>query len=81
MLCGISGVKADRHIRRFVAEALVVPESQVSAAEPEDLVIAASDELGIDRRVADYAIWEAMAGPLSVRAARPARDLSGQIRG
>lgn len=60
MLCGISGVKADRHIRRFVAEALDVPESQVSAADARRLVIAASDELGIDWRVADYAIWNEM---------------------
>ncbi len=60
MLCGISGVKADRHIRRFVAEALDVPESQVGAADARRLVIAASDELGIDWRVADYAIWNEM---------------------
>ena len=60
MLCGISGVKADRHIRRFVAEALDVPEAQVTAADARALVIAASDELGIDWRVADYAIWNEM---------------------
>jgi hypothetical protein len=60
MLCGISGVKADRHIRRFVAEALDVPEAQVSAADARALVIAASDELSIDWRVADYAIWNKM---------------------
>jgi hypothetical protein len=60
MLCGISGVKADRHIRRFVAEALDVREAQVSAADARALVIAASDELGTDWRVADYAIWNEM---------------------
>lgn len=62
MLCGISGVKADRHIRRFVAKALDVPEAQVSAADARALVIAASDELSIDWRVADYAIWNEMSG-------------------
>lgn len=60
MPCGISGVKADRHIRRFVAEALDVPTSDLSAAEARSLVIAASDELGIEWRVADYAIWNGM---------------------
>jgi hypothetical protein len=60
MLCGISGVKADRHIRRFVAEAFDVPEAQVSPADARALVIGASDELGIDWRVADYTIWNEM---------------------
>jgi hypothetical protein len=60
MLCGISGVKADRHIRRFVAEALDVSGAQVSAAHARGLVIAASDELGIDWRVADFAVWNEM---------------------
>jgi hypothetical protein len=62
MLCGISGVKADRHVRRFVAEALSLTESQVGAAEARSLVIEASDNLGIDWRVADYAIWDEMSG-------------------
>lgn len=60
MLCGISGVKADRPIRRFVAGALEVSESQVGAADARALVIAGSDELGIEWRVADYAIWKEM---------------------
>ena len=60
MLCGIGGVKADRHIRRFVAEALRVAEAQVTAGDARALVIAASDELGISWRVADYAIWNEM---------------------
>jgi len=61
MLCGMSGVKADRHIRRFVAEAVGATEGEVSADAARALVIAASDELGLEWRVADYAIWNEMA--------------------
>jgi hypothetical protein len=60
MLSGMSGVKADRMIRRFVAEALGKREGEVTAARARELVIAASDVLGIEDRVTDFAIWEAM---------------------
>jgi hypothetical protein len=60
MLNGMSGVKADRMIRRFVAEALDLRESDVPPARARTLVVAASDELGIDARVTDFAVWEAM---------------------
>jgi hypothetical protein len=60
MLCGIEGVKVDRHIRRFVAEALGVPVAQISVADARALVTAAADQLGITWRVADYAIWDKM---------------------
>jgi hypothetical protein len=60
MLCGISGIKTDCHIRRFIGEALDVSESQVSATDARALVIAASEELGIDWRVSDYAFWNEM---------------------
>jgi hypothetical protein len=60
MLCGIEGVKVDRHIRRFVAESLSVPEGQVTVADARALVTAAADRLGITWRVADYAIWDEM---------------------
>ena len=60
MLNGMSGVKADRMIRRFVAEALGARESEVQPPAARALIVAASEELGIDERVADFAIWEAM---------------------
>jgi hypothetical protein len=60
MLCGIEGVKVDRHIRRFVAESLSVPEGQITVVDARALVTAAADRLGITWRVADYAIWDEM---------------------
>ena len=59
MLNGMAGVKADRMIRRFVARALGVGESEVQPSTARALVVAASGELGIDERVTDFAIWEA----------------------
>lgn len=60
MLNGISGVKTDRQICRFVAEALGVREADVSPSRARALVVAASEQLGIGARVLDFAIWEYM---------------------
>lgn len=70
MLCGISGVKADRHIRRFVAEALGAAEQHVSAGDARALVTACAEELGIDARVADFAIWNEMSARAAGRSAQ-----------
>lgn len=57
MLSGMQGVKADRMVRRFVADALGCSESGMSAARAHALVTAAAERLGIGATQVDYAIW------------------------
>jgi hypothetical protein len=58
MLARMPGVKADRMVRRFVAAALGRPgEQAVSAAQAARLVTAAAEQIGVEDRVLDYAIW------------------------
>jgi predicted nuclease of restriction endonuclease-like RecB superfamily len=57
MLVGLPGVKPDRMIRRFVADALAVDEAAVSEAEARRLVTAAAARLGVGLSDLDYAIW------------------------
>ncbi len=58
MLLGLPGVKADRMVRRFVADALAVDEVAVTEARANGLVRAAADQLRVDPRFMDYAIWQ-----------------------
>ena len=57
MLAGQQGVKADRMVRRFVAEALGVGEHEVSQREAHALVTEAAVHLSVDVSQLDYAIW------------------------
>jgi hypothetical protein len=58
MLVGLSEVKPDRMIRRYVATALGRPaETAVGVEEARDLVMSAAALLGVSPRELDYAIW------------------------
>ncbi len=58
MLLGLPGVKADRMVRRFVADALAVDEVAVTEARANGLVRDAADQLRVDPRFMDYVIWQ-----------------------
>jgi hypothetical protein len=59
MLNGFAGVKGDRMIRRFVAEALGLSnELSVDSARAVGLVRDAARRIGVDDRRLDFAIWE-----------------------
>jgi hypothetical protein len=63
MLLGIPEVKADRMIRRFVADALGrQDESNVAPEEARALVLAAANQQNLDWRGVDYAIWRHQSG-------------------
>jgi hypothetical protein len=57
MLTGLQGVKADRMVRRFVADALGVDEQAISQREAHALLTEAASRLGVDVSQLDYAIW------------------------
>lgn len=58
MLSGAAGVKADRMIRRFVAEALGrADETEVSMQEAIALVTATAERLGVSAATLDHQIW------------------------
>lgn len=57
MLSGQQGVKADRMIRRFVADALMEDEQGISQAEAHELVTKAAGLLGLSVSQLDFAIW------------------------
>jgi hypothetical protein len=63
---GHDTVKADRMLRRFVADATGSTETKVSAAKAHELVVAAAARLGVSARALDNAIW-------SYESAKPAR--------
>lgn len=58
MLAGVPGVKPDRMIRRFVAQALAEKESRFAGAELIALVTAAAEELMVDVTTLDHSIWQ-----------------------
>lgn len=63
MLNGLSGVKADRMVRRFVASAITAGDvSEVSADTARRTIKAAADALGVEDRILDYAIWRLQSG-------------------
>lgn len=57
MLSGQQGVKADRMIRRFVAEALGCDEHDISQDDAHELVTEAARLLGLSVSQLDFAIW------------------------
>jgi len=57
MLAGQPGVKADRMVRRFVADALGVGESDVSQRGAHSLITGAAAQLDLSVSQLDYAIW------------------------
>ena len=57
MLTGLQGVKADRMVRRFVADALGEDEHAVSQLDARTLVTEAAARLNVDVSQLDYAIW------------------------
>jgi hypothetical protein len=57
MLTGRPGVKADRMVRRFVADALSCDEQEISQADAHQLVTEAAGLLGLSVSQLDFAIW------------------------
>ena len=57
MLTGRPGVKADRMVRRFVADALGCDEHDVSQSDAHELVTEAAGLLGLSVSQLDFAIW------------------------
>jgi hypothetical protein len=57
MLTGRPGVKADRMVRRFVADALRCGEQDISQADGHKLVTEAAGLLGLSVSQLDFAIW------------------------
>lgn len=57
MLAGRQGVKPDRMIRRFVADARNTTEAAISQQTAQDVIAAAASQLGIELSRLDYAIW------------------------
>jgi hypothetical protein len=57
MLSGEQGVKADRMVRRFVAEALGCEEQDISQADAHELVTQAAGLLGLSVSQLDFATW------------------------
>lgn len=57
MLSGRPGVKADRMVRRFVADALKCDEQDISPADAHELVTEAAGLLGLGVSQLDFAIW------------------------
>ena len=57
MLTGRQGVKADRMVRRFVADALNCDEPEISQDDAHRLVTAAAGLLGLSVSQLDFAIW------------------------
>jgi hypothetical protein len=62
MLMGMQGVKADRMIRRFVADALGLREGDVPPERAHALVTEAAAQLGMGASHVDYAIWRFQSG-------------------
>ena len=57
MLAGGEGVKADRMVRRFVADALGRTANEVSQDQAHALVIEAAGRLGVGVSQLDFAMW------------------------
>lgn len=62
MLAGVPGVKPDRMIIRFVADALGVPHRSVGSEFAAEIVTAAAPELGMSASALDHAIWRFQRG-------------------
>lgn len=62
MLAGVPGVKPDRMICRFVADALAVPRRNVGSKFAAEIVTAAAAELDMSATALDHAIWRFQRG-------------------
>lgn len=62
MLAGVPGVKPDRMIIRFVADALGVPRRSVGSEFAAEIVTAAAPELDMSATALDHAIWRFQRG-------------------
>lgn len=62
MLAGVPGVKPDRMICRFVADALEVPRLSVGSGFAAEIVTAAARELDMTATSLDHAIWRVQRG-------------------
>ncbi|WP_078315520.1 hypothetical protein [Mycobacterium sp. D16Q16] len=62
MLAGVPGVKPDRMICRFVADALEVPRRSVGSEFAAEIVTAAAPELDMTATALDHAIWRFQRG-------------------
>ncbi|MCW1823137.1 MULTISPECIES: hypothetical protein [Mycobacteriaceae] len=62
MLAGVPGVKPDRMICRFVADALDVPRRSVGSEFAAEIVTAAAAELDVSVTALDHAIWRFQRG-------------------
>jgi hypothetical protein len=71
MGCGRGGVKADRMVRRFVAQALGTTEQKVTPARAAALVTEAARRCGVPARRLDAAIWDSETGAPAVGSAGP----------
>lgn len=62
MLAGVPGVKPDRMICRFVADALGAPRRSVGPEFAAEIVTAAAPELDMSATALDHAIWRFQRG-------------------
>lgn len=62
MLAGVPGVKPDRMICRFTADALEVPRSSISPGFAAEIVSAAAPKLDMLATALDHAIWQFQRG-------------------
>lgn len=62
MLSGRQGVKADRMIRRFIADAVKRGEQEISQVNAHQLVSDAAGHLGVSLSQLDFAIWRYQSG-------------------
>jgi hypothetical protein len=58
MLAGIEGVKPDRMIVRFVADALELPRRSVTPEFALELLTAAAAQMGMSATDLDHAVWQ-----------------------
>ena len=58
MLAGIEGVKPDRMICRFVADALGLPRRAVTPAFALEIMTVAAKEMGMSPTNLDHAVWQ-----------------------
>lgn len=57
MLLGTPGIKADRMIVRFAADALGVPQQEMTSKRAEALLHEAATDMGVSPTQLDYAAW------------------------
>lgn len=62
MLAGIPGVKPDRMICRFVADALGLPRRSVRTGFALEILTAAAKEMGMSPTALDHAVWQFQRG-------------------